>query len=171
MKSLIVYYSRTGNAKFVAETIAAEIGADIEEIVDQKNRSGPMGWLSGGKDARRGAETEITPIKKLPADYDLIVVGTPNWASRITPAILTYLKKNSLAEKKVASFIVQDGDKPLPPDQIKALVPDAIWLGDISITKALKNKSETEKQVVEWCKTLTGEASSTDSGDAFTKGL
>ena len=105
MKRLVVYYSRTGNARFVAETIAAEIGADVEEIVDQKNRSGPIGWLNAGKDARKGSETDIAPIKKSPDDYDLIVVGTPNWASRITPAILTYLKKNSLADKKVAAFV------------------------------------------------------------------
>ena len=154
MKRLVVYYSRTGNARFVAETIAAEIGADVEEIVDQKNRSGPIGWLNAGKDARKGSETDIAPIKKSPDDYDLIVVGTPNWASRITPAILTYLKKNSLADKKVAAFVVQDGDSPFPSDQIKSLVPDAIWVGFISITKALKNKGETEKQIIEWSKTL-----------------
>ena len=38
LKSLIVYYTRTGNARFVAETIAAEIGADVEEVVDLKKR-------------------------------------------------------------------------------------------------------------------------------------
>jgi len=43
LKSLVVYYSRTGNARFVAETIAAEIGADVEEVVDMKKRSGPLG--------------------------------------------------------------------------------------------------------------------------------
>jgi flavodoxin len=154
LKSLVVFYSRTGNAKFVAETIAAEIGADVEELVDQKNRSGPIGWLNAGKDARRGNETEIAPTKKSPADYDLIVVGTPNWASRITPAIRTYLKKNSLAGKKVAAFVVQDGDSPFPPDQIKSLIPDAVWVGYVSVTKALKNKDETEKQVIAWSKTL-----------------
>ncbi len=171
MKSLVVYYSRTGNAKFVAQTIATEIGADMEEIVDKKSRSGPVGWLSGGRDARKGAETEIAQTKKSAADYDLIIVGTPNWASRITPAVLTYLKKNSLAEKKVAAFIVQGGDKPFPAEQIKGLVPDAVWAGDISISKALENKVETEKQVVAWCQKLTGKASSQNVDDAFTKGL
>ena len=154
LKSLVVYYSSTGNAKFVAETLAAEIGSDVEEIVDEKNRRGPIGWLTAGKDARKGSETEIAPTKKSPAEYDLIVVGTPNWASRITPAIRTYLKKNSLAGKKVAAFVVQDGDSPFPSDQIKSLVPEAVWVGYISITKALKNKDETEKRIIEWSKTL-----------------
>lgn len=38
MKTLIIYYTRTGNSKFAAETIAAELGADTEEIIDLKNR-------------------------------------------------------------------------------------------------------------------------------------
>lgn len=77
MKSLVVYYTRTGNARFAAEIIAAEIGADVEEIIDMKKRSGAMGYLTGGSDARRGKETEIAQTKKTPADYDLIIVGTP----------------------------------------------------------------------------------------------
>jgi flavodoxin len=38
MKTLVVYHTRTGNTRFVAETIAAELGADIEEMTDLKNR-------------------------------------------------------------------------------------------------------------------------------------
>ena len=33
MKVLVIYYSRTGNTKFVAEKIAQELEADIEEII------------------------------------------------------------------------------------------------------------------------------------------
>jgi flavodoxin len=170
LKSLIVYYSRTGNTKFIAETVAAEIGADTEEIVDKKNRMGIGGWLGAGKDARAGVETEIEPLKKSPADYDLIIVGTPIWASRVTPAITTYLKKNDLAGKKVAAFFVQDGKKPFEPDQIKALIPNSLWAGNISVTSALKNKEEAEKQIGEWCQKLVG-ATPASSGDAFTRGL
>ena len=43
MKSLVVYYTRTGNARFVAETIAAEIGSDVEEVIDLKKRTGALG--------------------------------------------------------------------------------------------------------------------------------
>jgi flavodoxin len=155
LKSLVVYYTRTGNARFAAETVAAEIGADAEEIVDLKKRNGPLGYLSGGSDARRGRETEIAPTKKSPAEYDLIVVGTPVWASRPTPAITTYLKKNDLSGKKVALFFTQGGKKPSAIDQTKALIPNSECVGVLSLVNPLDDKVESEKQITEWCKTLT----------------
>jgi len=155
LKSLVVFYSRTGNARFVAQTVAAEVGADIEEVIDLKKRSGIIGYLGGGSDARRGKETLLGPTQKSPADYDLIIVGTPIWGGRPTPAITTWLKKNNLSGKKVAVFFVQGGKRPQGIEQTKALIPNSTYLGEIAIINALKNKAETERRIMEWCKTLT----------------
>jgi flavodoxin len=155
LKTLVVYYSRTGNARFVAQTIAAEVGADIEEVIDLKKRSGILGYLRGGSDARRGKETEITPTTKSPASYDLIIVGTPVWAARPTPAITTYLKRNDLSGKKVALFFAQGGKKPAAIAQTKALIPNSDCIGQLSIVSPLSTKDESEKQITAWCKTLT----------------
>ena len=154
MKSLVVYYTRSGNSRFIAETIAAEIGADVEEVIDLKKRTGILGWLRGGRDAKQGKETEIAPTKKTPANYELIVVGTPIWAGKPTPAINTFLKKNDLSGKKVAAFFSQGGKKLQGITQVKALVPNSTWVGELSITSSLKNKEESNKQIAEWCKTL-----------------
>lgn len=154
MKSLVVYYTRTGNARFVAETIAAEIGADVEEVIDLKKRTGALAYLSGGSDARRGKETELSPTKKVPAEYDLIVVGTPIWAGRPAPAITTYLKKNDLSGKKVAVFFTQGGKKPQGIEQTKDLMPNSNCVGEIFLVNPLGNKEESEKQITAWCKTL-----------------
>ena len=154
MKSLVVYYTRNGNTRFVAETIAAEIGADIEEVVDLKKRSGIFGYLSGGRDAKQGKETEIAPTKKSPADYDLIILGSPIWAGRNAPAITTYLKKNDVSGKKVAFFFSQGGKKPQGFEQVKALMPNSECIGELSLTRPLGKKEESEKQITTWCKTL-----------------
>ena len=155
LKSLVVFYSRTGNARFVAQTIAAEVGADMEEVIDLKKRSGITGYFIGGSDARRGKETQIAPTQKSPTDYDLIIVGTPVWFGRPAPAIITYLKKNDLSGKKVAVFFVQGGKRSQAIEQTKALIPNSSYLGEVSISNALRNKEETERQIMEWCKTLT----------------
>jgi len=154
LKSLVVYYTRTGNARFVAETIAAEIGSDVEEVIDMKKRSGILGYLGGGRDARQGKETQITPSKKSPADYELIIVGTPIWAARPTPAITTYLKKNDLSGKKIAIFFTQAGKKPKGIEQTKALIPNSECIGELTVVNPLKDKEASEKKITEWCKTL-----------------
>jgi len=154
LKSLVVYYSRTGNARFIAETIAAEIGADIEEVIDLKKQNGIFGFLSGGFAARLGKETKIAPTTKSPSSYDLVIVGTSVWAGRPSPAIATYLKKNDLSGKKVAVFFAGGRKEPQAIEQTKALMPNSNFIGDFSILNPLANKAKSEKQIAAWCQTL-----------------
>jgi flavodoxin len=154
LKSLIVYYTRTSNARFVAETIAAEIGADVEEVVDLKKRSGLLGFLIGGKDARQGKGTKISPTSKIPIDYELVIFGTPVWAGKPSPAINTYLKENNLSGKKVAAFFTKGQKKSQAIKEAKMLVPNSTWVGELLLINPLKNKESAEKQILEWCKTI-----------------
>jgi flavodoxin len=154
VKSLVVYYSRTGNAKFVAETVAAELGADIEEIVDKKSRAGKLGWVSAGRDGMQGRETQIEPTKLVPADYDIVVVGTPVWAWSPCAAIRTWMGKNDLARKKVALFFTMDSNLKQAIEKTKALAPNAVFVGELTIAEALKDKGVTSKKIADWCGTL-----------------
>ena len=106
---LVVYYSRTGTTRKVAEYITKQLGADMEEIIDMKKRSGIWGFLIGGRDALRKKETEINEIKKDPSKYDLVIAGSPMWAGNITPAIRTYLNKYKTDIKSVAFFVTSGG--------------------------------------------------------------
>lgn len=156
MKALVVYYSRTGNTKFVAEKIAQELGADIEEVIDKKNRFGLIGFLLAGVDARRGKKTEIAETKKNPSEFDLVVVGTPNWVAKPTPAIRTYLSKYDLAGKKVATFCITDGysggEKVI--ETIRALIPNSDSTEHLVVAKPTENKADTENKISEWCNRL-----------------
>ncbi len=156
MKTLVVYYTRTGNSKFAAETISAELGADIEEIVDLKNRQGKLEFLRGGRDAGRAKETLIAQTKRTPADYDLIIVAQPIWNRSPTPAIRTYLTKNDFSGKKLALFF---SDSFLGLDQAiektKTLMSNSVFLSEFAMSvKSFKNKEEAKKKIVEWCDTL-----------------
>jgi len=155
LKTLVVYYSRTGNAKSVAEKIAGELEAEIEEVVDKKKRSGVFGFLSGGKDATIGNKTEIAETRKNPVDFDLIVVVTPVWSSSPTPAIRTYLLKHDLAGKKVAVFYTSEGtgtDKAIA--KIKDLIPNGDSAEILVLLKPNKDKTDTDSKIVEWCSRL-----------------
>lgn len=111
MKTLIAFYSRTGNTKKIAETLAKSINADLDEIIDQKDRSGIKGWILGGRDAFKQSLTEIT-IFQNPDDYDLVIIGTPVWVGASTPAFRTYLAENKSKIKKFAVFTTSGGDGP-----------------------------------------------------------
>lgn len=109
MRILIIYYSRDGHTKSVATELAQALGADLEEIVDQKSRRGIVGWLLGGRDATRKRETQIAPTKYNPAQYDLVVIGTPIWAWNMTPAVRAYLAQTKGKIKQAAFFCTQGG--------------------------------------------------------------
>jgi flavodoxin len=154
MKTLVVYYTLTGNSKFAAETIAAELGADIEEVVDLKSRQGRLAFMPNIRNARHGKETEIAPTKKSPTDYDLIIIAQPIWARYPTPAIRTYLNKTDLSGKKVGLFF-SDSSLGQAVEKTKALMPNSTFVGELALqAKVFQNKEETNKNIAEWCNTL-----------------
>jgi len=106
---LVVYYSRTGSTRKVAEYITKQLGADMEMIIDMKKRSGVFGFVIGGMDALMRKETEISEIKKDPSKYDLVIMGSPLWAGNISPAIRTYLNKYKANIESVAFFVTSGG--------------------------------------------------------------
>jgi len=104
MQMLIVYYSRTGYTKKVAEALSRELGCDAEELVDTANRSGPIGWLNSGREGSMRKLTKLQPIKKDPSQYDLLVIGTPVWSFNMSSPVRTYITENSAKFKGVALF-------------------------------------------------------------------
>ena len=155
MKALVVYYSRTGQTKFVAEIIAAELKADIEEIVDLKNRKGLLGFLKAGYEATAKKETQIGEMRKSPSNYDLIVVGTPVWNSRPASAIRTYLQRNDLSQKKVAVFCTKDSEGPEKAlERTKSLMPNSNFVGELVVSKALEKQEANENIIFDWCNSL-----------------
>jgi flavodoxin len=135
MTYLVVYYSRTGNNRTIANEIAQEISADIDEIIDKKNRQGKLNWLLAGRDSRAGKLTEIE-YQKNPQDYDTIIIGAPIWAWNPIPPLRTYLKEVDLTGKRVAFFICSksEGYKNLFP-QLEEMTPDSEHIGTFGITE------------------------------------
>lgn len=104
MKTLIVYYSRTNVTKDIANRLQKELDCDIEEITDGGKYDGRLGYIKGGMNASMGRTSDIDPISKNPSDYDLVIIGTPVWASNMATPVYTYLIKYNDQIKKMASF-------------------------------------------------------------------
>ena len=108
-KTLVVYYSRSGTTRTVAQRIAAELGCDIEEIIDTKDRSGARGWIGAARDARAKNLAVIQEVKKDPSSYDLVVIGTPVWVWTMSAAVRTYLTQSKDRLPAVAFFLTTGG--------------------------------------------------------------
>ena len=105
MKALVLFYSRTGNTRRIAEEIAETINADIEELRDRKERKGILGFMLSGMDARLKRKANLKEIINNPALYDVVILGTPTWANTISTPIRTYIQHNSNSFEKVAFFV------------------------------------------------------------------
>ena len=78
-KVLVIFYSRTGATRRLAEALANALQADIEPITDRINRSGIFGYLRSVAESLQKRGASIEPMKTDPASYDLVVIGTPVW--------------------------------------------------------------------------------------------
>lgn len=107
MSKLVIFYSRTGTTKKIAEQITGILSCDFEEIFDIKNRLGFIGWLKSGKDAMLKKLTILDKVNKDPGSYDLIIIGTPIWAKNMSTPIRTYISENMDKFKKLAFFCTE----------------------------------------------------------------
>jgi len=147
---LVAFYSRDGHTKRIAEILAESLNADIDEIKDKKSRKGLIGFFKAGCDATLGKTTEIA-FSKNPANYDIVVVGSPVWNGRVTPAVRTYLLKNKDRIKKIAFYVTCVGR------QGKALLQmHEIYISDPLTEKVILRSSEIKgvKQFIESLKSV-----------------
>ncbi len=103
MKTLVVFYSRTGNTRKVGLELAEALGADVEEIIDTKDRSGIIGYIKSGKDAIKKNTSKIKKPQKDPGKYDLVILGSPIWGWTICPAFRTYVER---FKNKIKNFSI-----------------------------------------------------------------
>lgn len=104
MKTLIIYYSNSGITGLISQILSHELNADIVKIEDLKPRNGFKNSIFGSFDAFRENKTEIYPKKLDLNQYDTIYFGTPVWAGKPTPAIITIIDRCDLKGKDIVLF-------------------------------------------------------------------
>lgn len=101
---LILYYSRTGNTRMACETLQKELNARLVEIKDLNDRSGSWGGLTGMLNTLFNMETGIEPEHPDLSGSSHIILASPLWAGKLTPAIRTLIARNRFDGKKVIIF-------------------------------------------------------------------
>jgi flavodoxin len=101
---MILFYSPTRKTSLVAKTLAQEIKADYLEVTDLTDRKGPFNYLKSAVDALRENKTQIMPKVVDLVDYGLIYIGSPTWAGKPAPAIITLIDQCDLQGKDIVLF-------------------------------------------------------------------
>jgi len=154
---LIVYYSLTGNTRFIAESIKDVLEAQIQEIkpIKEINPKGSMKYLWGGMRATMKKKPELEPIEKDPKDYDILFLGTPVWAWTFTPPIRSFISKFDLSEKVIAIWCCHGGSSGKTLKKLESSLENSHIIGKIEFQDPLKNNPEdAKKKVIEWAKNI-----------------
>lgn len=161
MKTAIVYYSMSGNTKYVAEKVAAAAGADLIGIEPEKKfpAKGLRKFLVGGRSAVTGATPALMPYEFRPEEYDRVVLAAPVWASSPAPPMNTFIRDNGegLRGKKIALILCfkgGGGDK--AAEKVKKLLGIDSFEAEMTLVDPKKNAGyDVDKKIAEFVKKIT----------------
>ena len=110
-KVLIIYYSRSGNTREIANQIHERVGGDIIEL--QTVEPYPDEYDAVTKQAKQELNSDYKPALKTKVEnigsYDIIFVGSPNWWGTIAAPVKTFLSEYDLSGKTIVPFITHGG--------------------------------------------------------------
>ena len=111
-KTLVIYYSASGNTARVAKDIAEAAGADLFEIVPTEvYTSEDLNWTNS--DSRVSREHDDESLRDVPLtttevpdwdSYDTVFIGYPIWWGIAAWPVDTFVKNNDFTGKTVIPF-------------------------------------------------------------------
>lgn len=139
-KSLVVYFSWSGNTENVAKSIQSQTDSDLFEIVPQTPYSDDYNTVLdlAQEEQRTGVHPAISGSIENIEQYDVIYVGYPNWWGDMPMILYTFFDTYDLSGKTIAPFCTSGGSglsgtvneiKELEPN---AAVTDGLHIGSSS---------------------------------------
>lgn len=150
-KSLVVYFSWSGNTENVAKSIQSQTDSDIFEIVpatpysDDYDTVVDLAQEEQRNDARPAISGKIEKLEQ----YDVIYVGFPNWWGDMPMILYTFFDTYDLSGKTVALFCTSGGSGlSNTVNEVKSLEPGATVTAGLHIGSG--SSSNPDNAVSEW---------------------
>jgi len=161
MKILVTYYSLDGNTHYLAEGIAECLDADLLRLMPVKDiRNNKTKYLFGGRQAVTKKKPDLLPFDKNPEEYDMIIIGTPVWASTMTPAVRSFLSNSKFAGKKIGLFCCCRSNQGKAITHMNELLDENDILGTIDSREPIKGVLDKKDQICKWAQGLLETAKS-----------
>ncbi|MBL9217023.1 MAG: hypothetical protein JNG82_00935 [Opitutaceae bacterium] len=110
-KTLVAYFSRSGNTRVIAGQIHRALGTDLFEI--EPVTPYPEDYEQTVEQARRERDRGYEPPLKSTvaniAAYETIFLGFPIWGETAPPIIRSFLSRHDLSGKTLIPFITHGG--------------------------------------------------------------
>ena len=166
-KTLVVYYSYTGNCREIVNTLTSQIEADVLEIqpaekglkYEANNYALGTQLLNAIKANPNDASSypAIDPVTTLLSGYQNIIIVTPLWWSQMAAIMQTYLFQSaSQMVGKHVGMIVSSHSSGISGvvSDAERLLPHVTWMGEALWINA-SNHSNRATLIENWLKTLT----------------
>ncbi|MGI5894867.1 MAG: flavodoxin [Candidatus Merdivicinus sp.] len=150
-KSLVVYFSWSGNTENVAESIQSQTDSDIFEIIPVTPYSDDYDTVLdlAQEEQSSNARPEISDTIENIEQYDTIYVGFPNWWGDMPMILYTFFDTYDLSGKTVAPFCTSGGSGlSNTVNEIKELEPNATVTNGLHIGSG--SSSNPDDAVSEW---------------------
>ena len=152
-KTLIAYFSASGETGKLAKTLSAVTGGDLFEIrPETAYTSADLNWRD--KSSRSSVEMDdptsrpaiIDDLKNL-AEYDTVYLGFPIWWNQAPRLINTFLEKYDLSGKTVIPFATSGSSNISNAEsELRKAYPDVNW------QKGKLMNGATEEDIKNWTK-------------------
>lgn len=145
-KTLIVYFSQTGNTEGLANLIHEMSGFDIFRLERatpySSSSNGPVLYGEALNELRAEAVPELKAMPDL-SQYDTILLGYCNWWSSIPACVRTLLTRNDLSGKTIVPFCSMGGGRfGQTISAIAKLAPNSVIKEGLEVTYSSYDRSE-----------------------------
>lgn len=153
---LIVYYSRSGKTAMAARMLAEMLGADVEQICEQRPFAGCVGWVKALISALKKQSARLVSTHSQAGGRTLIL-GMPVWASSPPPAVLEYLRTAQLSTPTYAFCTLDGGGAEGLFKKLRVLVP-SLSSNTLAIVKPAKDVERLRKMLLAWADAIRSSA-------------
>ncbi len=148
-KTLIVYFSQTGNTEGLADLIHEMSGADIvrleRKIPYSSSSNGPVLYGEALDELRAEAVPELKEYPDID-QYDTILLGYCNWWSSIPAPVRSFLMHDDFSGKTIVPFCSMGGGRfGQTISAIAKLAPDSVIKEGLEVTYSSYDRDEIDK--------------------------
>ena len=112
IRACVIFYSYSGITRGVAEGIRNASGCDLIEVKTKNPYSSFSVYTTGVLHSRKGACDPIEPEVIDVSGYDFLIIGTPVWAWKPSPAINAAVRALKGCEGKMAVIFTTCSNQP-----------------------------------------------------------